>query len=447
MVVRNTGADAPVFHIEYINQTFWRYTKDHQKDHDDLSEKWWEIYDRHEQLRNALKKSHARHESIETEWSPVDGQAMFQVSVPAPVNDQFHIIAKNITDLRVAEKIIESNDSYNRKILENSPDCLKIIDGEGRLKYMNTNGMCLMEIDNFGDFQNKYWWDLWNEEYSGIVRNAVEQARQGTSVRFDAFCATAKGTPKWWDVMVTPVQDKGDVITQIISTSRDITQQKEYEEQLRNNEALLEKKVNERTQELQVTNALLEARNKELEHFAFISSHDMQEPLRKIQMLGSVLQESAEIKLNEKNLTYLKKILQSAERMRTQISELLHFSKITLLKEENRQVNLHEEVQIVITEFEDIIFSKKAQIHVKNPLPLIHGNKWQCNMLFSNILANSLKFVHPDIPPVINIESRFLDKNEKGQRKLNVENDYALIRIQDNGIGFEQQYAKEAFDL
>lgn len=131
------------------------------------------------------------------------------------------------------------DNDFNRTVLESSPDCLKVIDVEGRIHFMNFNGLCQMEIDDFGKFKYRYWWDLWGEENRDLVRSAVEKAKNGESANFTAFCETAKGTPKWWDVMVSPIRHKGHDVSQIIATSRDITSQKETLEKLEKGSQLL----------------------------------------------------------------------------------------------------------------------------------------------------------------------------------------------------------------
>ncbi|MEA5458649.1 PAS domain S-box protein [Arcicella sp. LKC2W] len=130
------------------------------------------------------------------------------------------------------EKTLSHDVSFT--ILESSTDCLKIIDTDGRLQFMNMNGQRLMEIEDFDLYKSKsFWWDLWNEDYQEVIKNALTQALKGKITQFTAPCNTTKGNAKWWDVMVSPVVTKSGNIFQIISISRDITEQKKYEENLR----------------------------------------------------------------------------------------------------------------------------------------------------------------------------------------------------------------------
>lgn len=108
-------------------------------------------------------------------------------------------------------------------ILDQSMDCIKVIGVSGQLDFMNRNGRCALEIDDFSTVAGKNWWDLWPEESRQLVRDAVECARRGENCRFEAFCPTAKGSPRWWEVSVSPLKNEVGELQGIISTSRDIT--------------------------------------------------------------------------------------------------------------------------------------------------------------------------------------------------------------------------------
>jgi PAS domain S-box-containing protein len=110
-------------------------------------------------------------------------------------------------------------------ILDQSVDCIKLIGNRGTLDFMNRNGRCAMEIDNFDDFAGRLWWDLWPEESLMLVRGALERGLTVEDTRFEAFCPTAKGTPKWWDVSVSPLRDEQGRVQGIVSTSRDVSDQ------------------------------------------------------------------------------------------------------------------------------------------------------------------------------------------------------------------------------
>jgi PAS domain S-box-containing protein len=123
--------------------------------------------------------------------------------------------------------------TFSTAIIENSPDCLKILDAEGRLEFMNTAGQCLMEIEDFDLVRGQCWWDLWGDEEKEIVRSAFQQSLKGVSQQFIAKCATPKGKYKWWDVLISPVTVDENGVAQVISISRDITERKEQEDTVR----------------------------------------------------------------------------------------------------------------------------------------------------------------------------------------------------------------------
>lgn len=110
-------------------------------------------------------------------------------------------------------------------VLDQSEDCIKIISPAGRVDFMNRNGRCSMEIDDFCVIAGQSWETMWPEEAAVDIRAAVRDALDGRSSRFEAYCPTIKGTPKWWDVRVSPVRDENGGVLAILSVSRDITEQ------------------------------------------------------------------------------------------------------------------------------------------------------------------------------------------------------------------------------
>ena len=108
-------------------------------------------------------------------------------------------------------------------ILDQSADCIKVIGPTGQVDFMNRNGRCAMEIDDFAAISGKYWWDLWPAETQVLIRDAVARGQAGEESRFEAFCPTAKGTPRWWDVSVSPLRDEAGALQGLVSISRDVT--------------------------------------------------------------------------------------------------------------------------------------------------------------------------------------------------------------------------------
>ena len=108
-------------------------------------------------------------------------------------------------------------------VLDQSADCIKVIGPTGSLDFMNRNGRCALGIDDFALVAGKDWWELWPAESQHLVRNAIATARDEGGARFEAFCPTAKGEPRWWDVTVSPLRDEQGELRGLISISRDVS--------------------------------------------------------------------------------------------------------------------------------------------------------------------------------------------------------------------------------
>lgn len=116
-----------------------------------------------------------------------------------------------------------ASDELLGAILDQSADCIKVIGTDGTLDFMNRNGRCAMGIDDFALVAGKNWWDLWPEDAQPLIRESIAAAQAGRHSRFEAFCPTAKGEPRWWDVSVAPLRDESGQLKGLISISRDIS--------------------------------------------------------------------------------------------------------------------------------------------------------------------------------------------------------------------------------
>ena len=123
-----------------------------------------------------------------------------------------------------------------RGVFEGSPDCVKLLDAKGHIVAMNRNGLCAMEIDDFKTIQGASWATLWTEENRQAINSAVEAAREGRQYNLSLACPTAKGSPRWWDVTVSPIIGRTGTVTGILSTSRDITEARFANEKVRASE-------------------------------------------------------------------------------------------------------------------------------------------------------------------------------------------------------------------
>lgn len=170
-------------------------------------------------------------------WVLVQGRADFDPEAPGKLVS-FDGTIMDITARKQAEEQLRESEEFNRSLMSSSSDCIKVLGLDGRLLYMNPPGLCSMEIDDFEPFCGRRWEELWPTEAGEELRRAMGRALAGESASFQAFCPTAKGTPRWWDVAVSPVRDTaaGQVV-RLLVVSRDITESKQLELALRESEA------------------------------------------------------------------------------------------------------------------------------------------------------------------------------------------------------------------
>lgn len=197
--------------------------------------------------------------------------------------------------------------------------------------------------------------------------------------------------------------------------------------------------------ELEIKIEKLSRSNEELEQFAYVASHDLQEPLRKIRAFGERLAVKFRESLGEDGKDYIDRMQNAAARMQILIDDLLAYSKLSRSKEENVEVDLADIVKDVLNDLEIPIEQSKANVEVQ-PLPVVMAIRGQMRQLFQNIISNALKFNLPGNIPSIQLRTEIIDGAQvKVLNNVHKKKQYCRITIKDNGIGFEEKFLERIF--
>ena len=234
---------------------------------------------------------------------------------------------------------------------------------------------------------------------------------------------------------VRPLRGGDGQVMQWFGTNTDVTEQVEAAEEL-------ERRVAERTAQLRELNAKLLASNRELQDFAFVASHDLQEPLRKVMAFGDVLVSEFKDSLGETGADYLRRMHSAAIRMQALINDLLQFSRVTTKAQPFEPVNLGEVAAEVLSDLEIRLQQSGGRVEV-DELPQIEADPMQMRQLLQNLLGNAIKFARPEAPPLVRIYSELSSADpapdDDGQR--------VRLIVADNGIGFEEKYTDRIFTV
>ncbi|PBJ05432.1 ATP-binding protein [Flavobacterium sp. ACN6] len=237
-------------------------------------------------------------------------------------------------------------------------------------------------------------------------------------------------------------------------TAQDVTSQYEHQMALEQEVKLRTEELAAAIEELRTTNEDLEKlnidlmqSNEDLAQFAYIASHDLQEPLRKIITFSQLMQSSLGENITDKVQAYMDKIVHSTERMKALISDVLNYSRLAKTDEQFTQVSLNEIAGHLAADYDLLIEQKNAKL-VIGDLPVIKANAVQMSQLFRNLIGNALKFSQTDKEPIITIsavEAALSDLDKLQIFKTNRK--YYKIEVRDNGIGFEPEYVDRIFQI
>jgi two-component system CheB/CheR fusion protein len=354
-------------------------------------------------------------------------------------NEHLILLAiEDITERRILEDNLKKSADYLKAILESSPQIASTSSAAGAVTYFNK-----FYLDYAGvSFNESITWGwqrvIHPDMQEDLMKSWMHSVTTGANFSMEVQMKRHDGVYRWHISRAIPMRNSDGTITSWVGTATDIHEQKMFSEQL-------EKKVKERTRLLKESNIELEHSNKNLEQFAFIASHDLQEPLRKIKTFSNILSDNFSASLSDEGRKLVSRIITSSERMSSLIQDVLNFSRINNSENAFVATDLTEILKNVVSDFDLLITEKNAVINHEK-LPNIIAIPLQINQLFYNLISNSLKFVQKDVQPVISITSRKLASAEQLKYpELNKKLSYCEIIFEDNGIGFNEKYKEKIF--
>jgi light-regulated signal transduction histidine kinase (bacteriophytochrome) len=261
--------------------------------------------------------------------------------------------------------------------------------------------------------------------------NSFHRAMQGELMYLPAKQSVY--TNRTCEFFYVPLTNEQGQVYGVLNIIHDVSRQEEYATALQDMNLLLQQQ-----------NVELEQRNEEIATFAFVASHDLKEPLRKIHTFSDWLLERETEQLSAKGQDFLKRLNASVHRLNMLIEDILVLTKIHTDTRNDEDVNLNEVIRAVEEDLDELITSTKTSV-LTEPLPTITSNRNQLFYLFRNLMHNAIKFRQPGTKPVIEI-SADVERNVNHPH-AQPKREYLKIAIQDNGIGFDAKYTRKIFKI
>ncbi|MCW3110008.1 MAG: hypothetical protein JWQ09_4514 [Segetibacter sp.] len=332
-------------------------------------------------------------------------------------------VNERTNELEQANIELKLKSEFEETIIDSSVDIIAVFDKDFKYVILNKYGKEVYGLQD-KDVNGKNILEVFPQIKTSVMYYNLQKTFQKGEMIFDQYYISHISDRVMQNFFI-PLLDKDGTVYRVLVVGHDITE------------------ISEAHKKLKLINKQLEKSNLDLEQFAFVASHDLQEPLRKIQTFSQLVEKHLEDKETIKK--YLSKVISSAARMTDLIKAVLNYSRLSNEKGQFELVDLNEVVENIKTDLELKIIEKEAVIQV-DKLPVLHGDRLQLNQLFLNLISNSIKFSKRN--PEIKISSSIINKRElKAIDGFNGAEKFVELIFKDNGIGFEQQYAEKIFTV
>ena len=449
--------------VQKANAAFYKTFQVNEKDTEnvlvyDLGNKQWNIPALKTLLENILpEKSTFNDFEITHTFSSIGERIMLlnarEIKKETSSEKLILLVIEDITVHKRTQNEKQEIEERYHFVAEAMPQKVWTATPKGEVDYMNR---CWFEYSgfNFEELKNSGWHKIIHPEDLPLTIKKWEQAiATGKNFEIEHRLINTQNIAKWHLARgLAQKNSKGEIILWIATST-------EIQEQVAEKE-LLEQKVTKKTFELQNANKLLEEKNNELgkmnnelQSFAYVSSHDLQEPLRKIQTFAARIIDTEYKTLSEKGKDYFQRMINTSKRMQTLIEDLIAFSNTNISERKFKNTSLKQIVDDVKNDLIEDINNKNVIIN-SSKLGEAYINSFQFRQVFQNLISNSIKFAMQDIQPQITInseigESSYFENQNPSltSGKLSSGIKYNHITFKDNGIGFDQEYQNRIFEV
>lgn len=337
---------------------------------------------------------------------------------------------------KTAATLQKSEERFNRMVTEVEDYAILFLSKDGKVENWNEGaekikGYKADEI--IGIHFSQFYTEA--DKKDNLPQQLLNEATQAGKAIHEGWRVRKDGSKFWGNTVITALHDNQDNIIGFSKVTRDLSDKKNAEDI-----------ILAAFRELEVKNKELEKSNKELESFNYISSHDLQEPLRQIQIFASRFSDTELQNLSETGRTYFNKIYNAAKRMQNLISDLLAYSRTRTEERQYKLVKLNPLINEIEEEFAETIAEKQATIETGD-LGEVYVIPFQFRQLLYNLIGNALKFAKQDLPVRINISNEIVNAQQVPDVNPDSTAQYYHIRLSDNGIGFEPQYNQRIFEV
>lgn len=347
-------------------------------------------------------------------------------------------ISSRTAIIQRAHRELQEERDFTATVLDVTRALVVVLDREGRV--VRFNAACeQMTGYRAAEVMGRPFWNIFlvPEEVAG-VREVFSRLKAGDfPLDYENYWVTKSGERRLISWSNSCIAAPDGLVMHVIGTGIDITDRRRAENEIIALNAELEQRVEKRTRDLELALRRLRESNQELEQFAYVASHDLQEPLRKLTAFSSMLIEECGQAIPDRGHDYLQRIGSAVTRMQTLINDLLALSRVTVRPRAPTRVDLGLIAREVLADLESRVRETGAQV-VVGDLPAIEADPLQMRQLLQNLIGNALKFHRKDCPPQVNISYEPL-RGPAGPM--------VRIFVRDNGIGFDNQYAERIFGV